>query len=221
MRDKIEVLRIILDGGIIAVIRAPDVERGYNLAEAAHRGGINALEITMTVPGALDVIRDLAARYSGSNVIIGAGTVLDAETARLAILAGAEYLICPHFNPDIVRMCHRYRKVCIPGAMSVKEVVDVLESGADAIKIFPASLFGPEIIKAIKGPLPQAMMIPTGGVRLDNVGEWFKAGVAAVAVGGELTKEALAKGDYGILEQKAKEFVTRIREVREQLKGGK
>lgn len=221
MRDKIEVLQIILDGGIIAVIRAPDVERGYNLAEAAHRGGINALEITMTVPGALDVIRDLAARYSGSNVIIGAGTVLDAETARLAMLAGAEYLICPHFNPDIVRMCHRYRKVCIPGAMSVKEVVDVLESGADAIKIFPASLFGPEIIKAIKGPLPQAMMIPTGGVSLDNVGEWFEAGVAAVAVGGELTKEALAKGDYGILEQKAKEFVTRIREVREQLKGGK
>lgn len=221
MRNKIEVLQIILDGGIIAVIRAPDVERGYNLAEAAHRGGINALEITMTVPGALDVIRDLAARYSGSNVIIGAGTVLDPETARLAILAGAEYLICPHFNPDTVRMCHRYGKVCIPGAMSVKEVVDVLESGADAIKIFPASLFGPEIIKAIKGPLPQALMIPTGGVRLDNVGEWFKAGVAAVAVGGELTKEALAKGDYGILEQKAKEFVTRIREVREQLKGGK
>lgn len=221
MRDKIEVLQIILDGGIIAVIRAPDVERGYNLAEAAHRGGINALEITMTVPGALDVIRDLAARYSGSNVIIGAGTVLDAETARLAILAGAEYLVCPHFNPDIVRMCHRYRKVCIPGAMSVKEVVDVLESGADAIKIFPASLFGPEIIKAIKGPLPQAMMIPTGGVRLDNVGEWFEAGVVAVAVGSELTREAIAKGDYGILEQKAKEFVTRIREVREQLKGGK
>lgn len=221
MRNKIEVLQIILDGGIIAVIRAPDVERGYNLAEAAHRGGINALEITMTVPGALDVIRDLAVRYSGSNVIIGAGTVLDAETARLAILAGAEYLVCPHFNPDIVRMCHRYRKVCIPGAMSVKEVVDVLESGADAIKIFPASLFGPEIIKAIKGPLPQAMMIPTGGVSLDNVGEWFEAGVVAVAVGSELTREAIAKGDYGILEQKAKEFVTRIREVREQLKGGK
>ena len=105
--------------------------------------------------------------------------------------------------------------------MSVKEVVDVLESGADAIKIFPASLFGPEIIKAIKGPLPQAMMIPTGGVSLDNVGEWFEAGVVAVAVGSELTREAIAKGDYGILEQKAKEFVTRIREVREQLKGGK
>lgn len=221
MSDKLEVLNRILDCGIIAVIRAPDIERGYNLAEAARKGGITAIEIAMTVPGALEVIRELVARYPGNEVIIGAGTVLDPETARLTILSGADYIISPHFNPEVVRMCHRYRKVCIPGAMSVKEVVEVLESGADAIKIFPASLFGPQIIKAIREPLPQAKLVPTGGVNLDNVAEWFEAGAAAVAVGGELTKEALAKNDYGLLEQKAKEFILRIKEVRKKLAGGK
>ena len=221
MSDKLEVLNRILDCGIIAVIRAPDIERGYNLAEAARKGGITAIEIAMTVPGALEVIRELVAKYPGNEVIIGAGTVLDPETARLTILSGADYIISPHFNPEVVRMCHRYRKVCIPGAMSVKEVVEVLESGADAIKIFPASLFGPQIIKAIREPLPQAKLVPTGGVNLDNVAEWFEAGAAAVAVGGELTKEALAKNDYGLLEQKAKEFILRIKEVRKKLRGGK
>ena len=221
MSDKLEILNRILDCGIIAVIRAPDVERGYNLAEAARKGGITAIEIAMTTPGALEVIRELVARYPGNEVIIGAGTVLDPETARLTILSGADYIISPHFNPEVVRMCHRYRKVCIPGAMSVKEVVEVLESGADAIKIFPASLFGPQIIKAIREPLPQAKLVPTGGVNLDNIADWFEAGAAAVAVGGELTKEALAKNDYGLLEQKAKEFILRIKEVRKKLRGGK
>ena len=220
MQDRYETLRRILEGGIIAVIRAPDVERGYNLAEAARRGGITAIEIAMTVPGALEVIRELASKYRSGEIIIGAGTVLDPETARLTILSGAEFVISPYFDLETVRMCHRYGKVCIPGAMSVKEVVEVLESGADAIKFFPASIFGPPIIKAIREPLPQAMLIPTGGVNLDNVAEWCEAGVAAVAVGGNLTKEALAKGDYSILEQKARDFVTRIREAREKLKGG-
>ena len=221
MIDKLETLSRILDSGIIAIIRAPDFEHGYKLAEAARKGGINAIEITMTVPGALDVMRELAAKYPGNEVLIGAGTVLDPETARLAILAGAEYIISPHFNPEVVKMCHRYRKLCMPGAMSVKEVVEVLESGADVIKVFPASLFGPAIIKAIREPLPQARLVPTGGVSLENVAEWFEAGAAAVAVGGNLTKEALAKNDYSLLEQKAREFVTRIKEVRKKLGGGK
>ncbi len=221
MQDKCETLRRILEGGIIAIIRAPDVERGYNLAEAARKGGITAIEITMTVPGALEVIRELASRYQSGEIIVGAGTVLDPETARLAILSGAEYVVSPYFDLETVRMCHRYRKVSIPGVMSVKEVVEALESGADAIKIFPAGLFGPSIIRAIREPLPQAMLIPTGGVNLDNVAEWFEAGAVAVAVGGDLTKEALAKGDYGILEQKARDYIVRIREVRQRLKGGK
>ncbi len=220
MRGKTEVLGAILNCGIIAVIRALDVEQGYNLAEAAGEGGINAIEITMTVPGALEIIHKLALRYSRGKIIIGAGTVLDPETARLAILSGAEYVVSPYFALDTVRMCHRYRKVCIPGAMTVKEVAEGLENGADAIKIFPAVLFGPQIIRAIREPLPQAVMIPSGGVNLDNVAEWFEAGAAAVAVGGNLTKQALAKGDYGVLEQRAREFVTLIKEVREKLKRG-
>ncbi len=220
MTDKTEILSRIWDCGIIAVIRAPDVERGYKLAEAARRGGIIAIEIAMTVPGALDIIRELAARYPKNEVIIGAGTVLDPQTARMVILSGAEYVISPHFNPEVVRTCHRYRKACMPGAMSVKEVVEVLESGADAIKIFPASLFGPPIIKAIREPLPQARLIPTGGVDLDNVASWFEAGAAAVAVGGSLTKEALARNDYRLMEKKAAEFVARIKEVRSKLGGG-
>jgi 2-dehydro-3-deoxyphosphogluconate aldolase/(4S)-4-hydroxy-2-oxoglutarate aldolase len=220
MKDRIETLSRILDCGIIAIIRAPDVEQGYNLAEAAHRGGIIAIEIAMTTPGALEVIRGLAGKYPGGEVIIGAGTVLDPETARLTILSGAEYVVSPHFNLEIIRMCHRYCTVCMPGAMSIKEVIEVLESGADAIKIFPASLFGPEIIRAIKGPLPQVRLIPTGGVNLGNVAKWFEAGAAAVGVGGELTKEALAMGNYSLMEQRARDFVTRIKEIRKKLRRG-
>ncbi len=217
MKGKFETLKCIIDCGIIAIIRAPDAEQGYNLAEAAYKGEINAVEITMTVPGALEIIQELRRKYAGGEMVVGAGTVLDQETARLAILSGAEYVVSPHFNPEIVVMCHRYRKVCIPGAMSIKEVVEVLESGADAVKIFPASLFGTEIIKAIKAPLPQATLIPTGGVSLSNVTEWFEAGVSAVAVGGELTKEALAARDYSLMVQKSKDFVTKIRAVRKKL----
>ncbi len=219
IRDKYETLKCILDCGIIAAIRAPDVERGLNLAEAARRGGITALEITMTVPGALEVIRELVSRYADSEVVIGAGTVLDAETARLAIISGVEFVVGPHLNLGMLRISNRYQKVCIPGAMSVTEVVSAMEHGADAVKIFPASLFGPRIIKAIREPLPQARLIPMGGVNVDNVAEWLEAGAVAVGVGGDLTKEALAKGDYSLTEQKAKQFITRIREAREKLKG--
>ena len=212
----------ILDSGVVAVIRAPDIDQGYQLAEAANRGGITAIEIAMTVPGALQVVHELAYKYPGGEVLLGAGTVLDPRTARLAILAGAEYIVSPSFNTETVRMCHRYRKVAIPGAISVTEVIQALEIGADAIKIFPASLFGgPEIIKAIKGSLPQAVMIPSGEVTLDNVKEWFKAGADAVAIGTELIQEGLAKRNWDLVEQKAREFVNRIKRVREELNGGK
>lgn len=214
MGDKSTILNAILDSGIVAVIRTPDTGSARKLAEAAYRGGINTVEITMGVPGALGLIKELSSENAGGGMIVGVGTVLDAETARLAILAGAEYVVSPHFNPEVVAMCRRYRKVCIPGAMSVKEVVDVIESGADAIKIFPASLFGPEIISEIIAPLPQAMMIPSGGVTLENAGEWFDAGAVAVFVAGELTSEALATGDYSITEKKAREFVHKIKEIK-------
>lgn len=213
MRDKNEVLQNIIEQGIIAVIRAPDADRTLKLARAIRKGGIGLIEITMTVPGALDILKQLVADKDVS-AVIGAGTVLDAETARLAILAGAEYIVSPHFNAEVVRLCHRYRKVCIPGAMSVKEVVEVMESGADAVKVFPAVFFGPDFIREILGPFPQAQLIPSTGVNLKNLADWFAAGVFAVFVGGDLIDEALATDNYSLAEKKARQFVARMKEIK-------
>ncbi|MBN1686887.1 MAG: bifunctional 2-keto-4-hydroxyglutarate aldolase/2-keto-3-deoxy-6-phosphogluconate aldolase [Spirochaetales bacterium] len=215
MRDRTEVHRTILESGIIAVIRASNSQMAFNLAEAAYRGGITAVEITMTVPGGLEIIRELAEKYRDSDLMIGAGTVMDAPTARLAILSQAEYIICPHLDIDVIKTCHRYNKLCIPGAMSVTEIVQAMTEGADLVKIFPASILGPGFIKAVRGPLPQAMMVPTGGVNIDNIEKWFEAGAVAVAVGSELTKEAILKSDYGILERTAREYVTRAKAARQ------
>lgn len=221
MGDKNDVLKAILDTGIVAVIRTPETEQARQLAEAACRGGIRPVEITMSIPGALELIRELSSGKADGEMIVGVGTVMDAEMARLAILAGAEYVVSPHFNPDVVAMCRSHHTVCIPGAMSVKEIVDVIESGADAIKIFPAGLLSPEFIREVSAPLPQAMMIPSGGVTLDNAGKWLEAGAVALFVGGELTAEALATGDYSITERIAREFVSTIRQTRQKLKGSR
>ncbi len=148
--------------------------------------------------------------------MIGAGTVLDSETARLAMLAGAEFFVSPCFNSDMVKLCNRYQKVTMMGAMSIKEVIEVMESGADFVKLFPGSAFGPSIVKAILGPLPQAPIIPTGGVNLENVGDWIKAGCLAVGVGGELTKGA-QKGNYEEVQVTAKKFVEVIREAKDNI----
>jgi len=212
---KYQHLERIADCGIIAVIRAETPEQAIDIASACKKGGIEAIEITMTVPGAVDVIKEVAKTYSPEEVILGAGTVLDPETARAVILAGAEYVVSPHLNLEVVKMANRYQKVVMPGAMSVTEVVEAMESGADAVKIFPSSLFGPSIIKAISGPLPQAQMVPTGGVSLDNVKDWINAGALAVGVGGGLTREAIQKNDYSILTETAKKFVAKIKEARE------
>lgn len=216
MLRKYELLNLILDCGIVAVVRADNPEKAFKVAEAVRLGGINAIEITMTVPGAVEVIKELVSKYSADEMVIGAGTVLDAETARLAILAGAEFVVSPHLNPDMVRMCSRYQKICMPGAMSVREVVECMELGADVVKIFPGSLFGPGIIKAIRGPLPQAPLLPTGGVNLDNVGDWIRAGAVAVGVGSELTKKGLAENNYELITQTARAFVERIKHARQQ-----
>jgi 2-dehydro-3-deoxyphosphogluconate aldolase/(4S)-4-hydroxy-2-oxoglutarate aldolase len=146
-------------------------------------------------------------------MILGAGTVMDPETARIAILSGAQYVVSPYLNIDTVKLCNRYRIPVMPGAMTIKEVVEGMEAGADIIKIFPGELFGPRIIKAIKGPLPQAQLMPTGGVDLDNVQEWIKAGAAAVGAGSSLTSGAKT-GDYASITRKAKEFVAKIKETR-------
>ncbi|QSQ08669.1 KHG/KDPG aldolase [Koleobacter methoxysyntrophicus] len=217
MIPKYETLKRILDCGIIAVVRAKSPEQALKIAEACKEGGITSIEITMTVPGAIDVIKQVASTYPKDQILVGAGTVLDAETARAAMLAGAEYIVSPHLNQEVVKICNRYQKICMPGAMSIKEIVEAMEAGADVVKLFPGSLFGPKAIKAIKGPLPQAELVPTGGVSLDNVEEWIKAGAAAVGVGGDLTKEAIQKNDYSIITQKARQFVEKIKKARQKL----
>jgi len=213
MMSKIENLKRIEESGIVAVVRAESSEQALKIAEAVKAGGIQAIEITMTVPGAIDVIKELVRTYSNSEILIGAGSVLDAETARFCLLAGAEYIVSPALDIETIKLCNRYQKIVMPGAMSVTEVLRAMEAGADVVKIFPAELFGPKIIKAIKGPLPQAPLLPTGGVNLNNVDQWIIAGSFAVGVGSALTGGA-KKGDYDEVTRTAKEFIKKISSTR-------
>ncbi|MBR5156566.1 MAG: bifunctional 2-keto-4-hydroxyglutarate aldolase/2-keto-3-deoxy-6-phosphogluconate aldolase [Clostridia bacterium] len=211
--DKEKVITRICDAGIVAVVRAENADEAMRITDACMEGGVAAIELTFTVPGAHRVIEELAKKYSSDEIILGAGTVMDPETARTAILSGAEYIVSPYFSKETVRLCNRYRVPCMPGAMTIKEVVEAMEAGADIIKIFPGEAFGPKIIKAIKGPIPYAKMMPTGGVSVDNVGEWIKAGAVAVGAGGALTAGAKT-GDYASITRIGKEFVQKIKEAR-------
>ena len=216
LMSKIENLKRIEETGVIAVVRAENEEQAMKITDAVKNGGVEAIEITMTVPGAINVIKQLTNEYSRDEILIGAGSVLDAETARSCILAGAEYIVSPSLDEETIAMCNRYQKVVMPGAMSVTEVVKGMKYGADVVKIFPASLFGPKIIGAVKGPLPQAPLLPTGGVSLDNVKDWIKAGSLAVGVGSSLSKGAKT-GDYEQVTETAKEFIRLIKEARAEM----
>ena len=211
--DKNLVLKRITDCGLVAVVRAESGDQARKIADACAAGGVAAIEITFTVPGADQVIRELASVYKNGEILIGAGTVMDAETARTAILAGAQYVVSPYLNLGMVELCNRYQVPCMPGAMTIKEVVEAMEAGADIVKIFPGELFGPKIIKAIKGPIPYAKMMPTGGVSLDNVDQWIQAGAVAVGAGSSLIKGAKT-GDYDSIIQTAKQFIQKIKEAR-------
>lgn len=210
---KLRVMQRIIDTGIISVIRANSPEQALKIANAVKTGGIDVVEITMTVPGAIEVIKELKRTYQNGEILIGAGTVLDSETARIAMLAGAEFFVSPYFDTEIVKLCNRYQKVTMMGAMSIKEVIEVMESGSDFVKLFPGSAFGPSVVKAFLGPLPYAPIIPTGGVNLENVGDWIKAGCLAVGVGGELTKGA-QNDDYEEVQETARKFVEKIKKTR-------
>lgn len=218
MKDKVSNLKTLLDGGIIPVVRAKSTDDALRIADFIREGGINTIEITMTVPGAINVMQRLT-EESGDEVLLGAGTVLDAETARCSILAGAEYIVSPCLNKDLIKMCKRYSKIAIPGAMTPTEILNAWEMGADIVKVFPAAqLGGPAYIKALKAPLPQILLDPTGGVSLDNVAEFMKAGAACVSVGSSLVdKRAVAEGKFEIITQRAKQFVRRIQEARAEL----
>ena len=211
--DKLDVIKKMKEEGIVAVVRAESKEKGEKLIDAIVNGGINFIEITMTVPGAVDIIKELSEKYKGTDVVIGAGTVLDSETARMVILAGAQFVVSPCFDEDMVRLCNRYRVAVMPGVMTVKEAVAGLEMGVDILKVFPGNAFGPSIISAFRGPLPQAQFMPTGGVDIDNIEQWIKAGAVAVGTGGSLTAGA-KKGDYELVTKTAKEFVDAVKKAR-------
>lgn len=215
--DKEKVLQKITDIGLVAVVRAETGEQALRIADACLEGGVAALEITFTVPRAHAVIESLATTYTKGEIMLGAGTVMDPETARTAILSGAQYVVSPYLSLDTVKLCNRYRVPCMPGCMSIKEVVEAMEAGADIIKIFPGELFGPKIIKAIKGPIPYAKMMPTGGVTPENVYEWISAGAVAVGAGGGLVAGAKT-GDYASITATAKLFLEKIGEARAKLK---
>ena len=170
---KEQVLAKLRSCGLVAVVRAKDADDAMRIAEACIEGGCAGIELTYTTPGVNAIIEKMAREYDGTDFVIGAGTVMDPETARMAILSGAQYVVSPYFNGDTVRLCNRYRVACMPGAMSIAEVVAGMEAGADIIKVFPGELFGPKILKSIHGPIPQAELMPTGGVSLDNVAEWI------------------------------------------------
>lgn len=210
---KHETMKRISDVGIVAVVRAESGEQAAKIAEACIEGGITAIEITFTVPGAHKVIEELKASFSEDELIVGAGTVLDSETARTAMLAGAGYIVSPGFDRAACALCNRYQVPYMAGCMTPAEIIAALEAGADVIKLFPGSAFGPDYVKAILGPLPQARMMPTGGVSLENVDQWIKNGCIAVGVGGKLTAGAKT-GNYQEITDTAKAFVQKIKEAR-------
>lgn len=212
--DKELVLKRISDTGIVAVVRADNATQAMKIADACIEGGVPAIELTFTVPGAHHVIEELAKNYTPEQIILGAGTVMDPETARIAILSGAQYVVSPYFNLETVKLCNRYRVPCMPGAMTIKEVVEAMEAGADIVKLFPGEAGGPKMIKAIRGPIPYAKIMPTGGVDVNNVAEWIKAGAVAVGAGSSLTAGAKT-GDYDAITKTGREFVKRIKEARE------
>jgi 2-dehydro-3-deoxyphosphogluconate aldolase/(4S)-4-hydroxy-2-oxoglutarate aldolase len=196
----------ILDGGIVAVVRAESGERLVKVVRALAEGGVTAAEITFTVPDAVEVIRQVR-RELGEAVVLGAGTVLDPETARAALLAGAEYIVAPTVNLDVIRLCRRYDKVVMPGALTPTEVLSAWEAGADVVKIFPADVGGPGYLKALRGPLPQIRMMPTGGVDLDTAEAFLKAGACCLGVGGSLVEpKAVAAGDFDRIRFLASQF---------------
>ena len=210
---KSGVLAKLTEAGVLGIIRVEKVEDLVRIAQALHAGGLSCLEITMTTPGALRAIEEV--REELSEVLMGAGTVLDAATARQAILVGAEFLVTPTVKLDVIETAHRYGVPVIPGAMTPTEILTAWEAGADMVKVFPASVLGPGFVRALRGPLPQIPLVPTGGITAENVGEFIRAGAAVVCAGGWLVdKKAVAEGRYEVLTENARRLVEAVRKAR-------
>lgn len=216
---KQQILSFITDVGIVPIARTPSAESAIRSVEAIYNGGIRAAEITMTVPGAVKALEKVADMF-GDKIVLGAGTVLDPETARICMLAGAQFFVTPCLNVKTIEMARRYSRPIMPGALTPTEVMTAWDAGADIVKVFPCgNVGGPKYIKALKGPLPQVEMIPTGGVNLDTAGEFLKAGACAVAVGSELVDAATIKeGKYEVFEERARQYLAAIAKAREEMK---
>ena len=217
--SKQQILQSMLDAGIVAVVRTSSAESAIKSIEAIYRGGIIVAEVTMTVPGALQALEKIADSL-GDKIILGAGTVLDPETARACMLAGAQFFVTPALKLATIEMAHRYSKPSFPGALTPTEVLTAWEAGADVVKVFPCgNMGGPKYIKALKGPFPHIEMVPTGGVNLETAGEFLKAGACAVAVGGELIDAATIKaGQYEVFEERARQYVAVVKQARAEMK---
>lgn len=207
-------LQRILDGGIVAIVRAPSGEMLADLGEALLAGGIACMEVTFTVPEAHRVLEHLRHRLA-DRMVLGAGTILDTETARIALLSGAEFLVTPTLNVEVIRLCRRYRKPVFPGAMTPTEILAAWEAGADVVKVFPSEVLGPAYLRAIHGPLPQVRLMPTGGVNLQTAAEFLRAGACALGLGTALVeRQALQQRDWARIESLARQYVQIVREVR-------
>lgn len=208
----------LLNSGIVGIIRAPDGAQLVDVAKALVAGGVDVLEVTFTVPQAHKVLEQVADAL-GDKVLLGAGTVLDTETCRTAILAGAEFIVSPGTNIDVIAMCRRYSKLVLPGALTPTEVITAWQAGADFVKVFPCDVLGPAHLKALRGPLPQVRMIPTGGVTLETAAEFLKAGAAALGIGSSLVEpKAVANRDFGRIESLARQYVEIVRKTRAAMK---
>jgi 2-dehydro-3-deoxyphosphogluconate aldolase/(4S)-4-hydroxy-2-oxoglutarate aldolase len=199
-------LHQVLECGIVAVVRSPDSQQLVEVARALADGGVTTVEITMSVPDALTVLRQVR-QALGDRVLLGAGTVLDAETARAVLLAGAEYVVAPTLNLEVIRLCQRYDKLVMPGCLTPTEILAAWEAGADIVKVFPADVVGPAFFKALRGPLPQIRLMPTGGVDLTTAAAFLKAGACCLGVGGQLVEpKAVADRDFNRIRELARQY---------------
>jgi 2-dehydro-3-deoxyphosphogluconate aldolase / (4S)-4-hydroxy-2-oxoglutarate aldolase len=213
-------LSALVEIGVVPVVRTSTAEGAIRSIEAIHRGGVRCAEVTMTVPGAIRALEKIADQF-GDSIVLGAGTVLDPETARACMLAGAQFFVTPSLNLATIEIAKRYSKPIFPGALTPTEVLAAWQAGADAVKVFPASAVGgPKYIKALKGPFPQIEMIPTGGVNLDTTADFLKAGSAAVAVGSELIDaKTITEGKFEVFEERARQYLEIVKKTRAELKG--
>jgi 2-dehydro-3-deoxyphosphogluconate aldolase/(4S)-4-hydroxy-2-oxoglutarate aldolase len=213
--DKREIFNRMVSEGLIPVIRVSSAQEAIDVADAVRKGGVSCVEITMSVPGAIDVLRDLTKKYK-EEIILGAGTILDPESARAALLAGARFIVTPVLSLSVIEIAHRYSAVVVPGAATPTEILTAWTAGADLVKVFPAAqLGGVDYIRGLRGPLPQVLLVPSGGVNLQNAGDFIKAGAAALAVGGELVdKKALKEKKLHLITENTQAFLRAIREAR-------